>query len=127
MPPTDLARGPATAKGQPFVVGLLGAGLAAMAAWYVAAGGLTGGLVHHDDPPSATAMFTVDVNTADAAELAQLPGLGAATAARIIEHRRMHGPFTSSEGLLDVPGIGELTLAGLRPHLRAIAPAAEAR
>jgi competence protein ComEA len=127
MPPTDLARGPASAKGQTFVVGLLAAGLAAMAAWYVAAGGLGGGLVHHDAPPPATALFTVDLNAADATELAQLPGLGPTTAARIVEHRRMHGPFTSSDGLLDVPGIGAVTLEGLRPHLRPIALAAEAR
>ena len=127
MSPTDLAPGPATAKGQPFVVGLLAAGLAAMAAWYVASGGLSGGLVHHDAPPPVTALFTVDINAADAMELAQLPGLGPATAARIVDHRRTHGPFTSIEGLLDVPGIGEVTLEGLRPHLRPIDPATEVR
>jgi competence protein ComEA len=127
MPPTDLARGPATAQGQPLVAGLLVAGLAALAVWYVAMGGLTGGLVHHDAPPPAGALFTVDLNAADATELAALPGLGPATAARIVEYRRTHGPFTSSDGLLDVPGIGAVTLAGLRPHLRPIAPAAEAR
>jgi competence ComEA-like helix-hairpin-helix protein len=127
MSPTDLARGPATAKGQPFVAGLLATGLAAMAAWYVASGGLSGGLVHHDAPPPATALFTVDLNAADAVELAQLPGLGPATAARIVDHRRTHGPFTSIDGLLDVPGIGAVTLEGLRPHLRPVTPAAEAR
>jgi competence protein ComEA len=108
-------------------VGLLAAGLAATAAWYVASGGLSGGLVHHDAPPPATALFTADLNTADATELAQLPGLGPATAARIVEHRRTHGPFTSIDGLLDVPGIGGVTLEGLRPHLRPVTPAAEAR
>ncbi len=126
MSPNDLARGPATAKGQPFVAGLLATGLAAMAAWYVASGGLSGGLVHHDAPPPATALFTVDLNAADAMELAQLPGLGPATAARIVDHRRTHGPFTSSEGLLDVPGIGAVTLERLRPHLRPVVPSAEA-
>ncbi|MFM7137431.1 MAG: ComEA family DNA-binding protein [Planctomycetota bacterium] len=127
MPPTDLARGPAPARGQTLVAGLLAAGLAAMAAWYVASGGLSSGLVHHDAPPPASAMFTVDLNTADATELAQLPGLGPATAARIIDHRRTHGPFTSIDGLLDVPGIGAITLEGVQPHLRPLTPAAEAR
>jgi competence ComEA-like helix-hairpin-helix protein len=127
MPPIDLARGPALARGQPLVAGLLAAGLAAMAVWYVASGGLSGGLVRHDAPPSATALFTVDLNTAAAMELAQLPGLGPATAARIVEHRRTHGPFLTIEGLLDVPGIGEVTLEGLRAHLRPIAPSAESR
>jgi competence ComEA-like helix-hairpin-helix protein len=123
MSPTDPARGPALARGQPFVAGLLVVGLAAMAAWYVAAGGLVGGLVHHDAPPAPTAVFTVDLNAADTTELAQLPGLGPATAARIVEHRRTHGPFASIDGLLDVPGIGAVTLDGLRAHLRPIAPA----
>lgn len=126
MSPPDLVRGSALAQGQASAVGLLAAGLAAMAAWYVASGGLSGGLVHHDAPPPATALFTVDLNAADAVELAQLPGLGPATAARIVEHRRMHGPFTSSEGLLDVPGIGAVTLERLRPHLRPVVPSAEA-
>jgi competence ComEA-like helix-hairpin-helix protein len=127
MPPPDLARGPAFARGQPLVAGLLAAGLAAMAAWYVATGGLGGGLVHHDAPPPATAVFTVNLNAADATELAQLPGLGPATAARIVEHRRTRGPFASIDGLLDVPGVGAVTLDGLRPHLRPIAPVAEPR
>jgi competence ComEA-like helix-hairpin-helix protein len=69
---------------------------------------------------AATARFTVNVNAAGAAELAQLPGLGPATAQRIVDHRRTHGPFTSLEGLLNVPGIGPATLARLRPHLRPI-------
>ena len=91
-----------------------------LAVWFVAAGGLGGGLVHHDVPPPATTRFTVNVNAAGAAELAQLPGLGPATAQRIIDHRRVHGPFTSLDGLLDVPGIGPATLARMRPHLRPI-------
>jgi competence protein ComEA len=127
MSPPDLARGPAFARGQPLVAGLLAAGLAAMAAWYVATGGLSGGLVHHEAPPPPTALFTVDLNTADPPELAQLPGLGPATAARIVEHRRTWGPFASIDGLLDVPGIGAVTLDGLRPYLRPIAPVAEPR
>jgi len=127
MPPPDLARGLASAPGQPLVAGLLAAGLAAMAAWYVASGGLAGGLVDHDAPPPPTVVFTVDLNTADLTELATLPGLGPATAARIIEHRRTHGPFTDIDNLLDVPGIGAVTLEGLRAHLRPVAPAVEAR
>jgi competence ComEA-like helix-hairpin-helix protein len=94
--------------------------LTGLAVWFVAAGGLGGGLVHHDNPPAAAARFTVNVNAASAAELAQLPGLGPATARRILDHRRTHGPFTTLDGLLDVPGIGPATLARMRPHLRPI-------
>lgn len=106
------------ARVQPLLAAAVACALAAMAAWYVAAGGLAGRLVHHDAPPSLDAGFTVNVNTAPAVELAQLPGLGPATAERIVEHRRAHGPFTSLEALLDVPGIGPATLDGMRPHLR---------
>ena len=44
----------------------------------------------------------IDINTASAARLESLPGIGAHTAAMIIESR----PFDSVEGLLDVRGIG---------------------
>ena len=107
-------------RAQPLLAAAVACGLAAVAAWYVVAGGPGGGLVHHDAPPAASAHFTVNVNAAGAAELAQLPGLGPATAARIVDHRRDHGPFTSLEGLLDVPGIGPATLERMRPHLRPI-------
>jgi len=56
----------------------------------------------------------VNVNTADAAELETLPGIGPATAAAIIEHREEHGPFATVEDLLDVRGIGDARLADIR-------------
>ena len=46
----------------------------------------------------------VNLNTADAAALETLPGVGPATAAAIIEHRQEVGGFTSVDELLDVPG-----------------------
>jgi competence protein ComEA len=39
-------------------------------------------------------------------------------AARIVEHRRLHGAFRSVEELRSVPGIGPRLLARLRPSLR---------
>lgn len=63
-------------------------------------------------PPSSAA--PVDLNTADAAALDALPGVGPATAAAIISHRDEHGPFSSVEDLLDVRGIGEAKLDALR-------------
>jgi len=81
-----------------------------------------GPFVDHDAPPAPPAGFTTNVNTAPAVELAQVPGLGPATAARIIEHREARGPFSSIEALLDVPGIGPATLEQMRPYLRPIRP-----
>jgi competence ComEA-like helix-hairpin-helix protein len=95
--------------------------LVAMAVWFAVSGGLRGGLVHHDAAPASGVVYTVDVNTAGAEELAQLPGLGPSTAQRIVVHRTTRGPFTSIEGLLDVPGIGPATLEQLRRHVRPIA------
>lgn len=56
----------------------------------------------------------LDLNTADEAALDELPGVGPATAAAIIEHRTRIGRFTSVDELLDVRGIGEAKLESLR-------------
>jgi competence protein ComEA len=56
----------------------------------------------------------INVNTASAAELETLPGIGEVLAQRIIDHRTEHGPFASVDDLLDVSGIGEVTLAEIR-------------
>lgn len=56
----------------------------------------------------------VNINTAGAAELEALPGIGPALAARIVEYRDGHGPFASVDDLTDVPGIGPAKLEALR-------------
>lgn len=107
---------------QTLIAGVVAACLAAAATWLTLAGSFSGRLVDHEAPPAATARFTVNVNAASAVELAQLPGLGPAMAQRIVDHRAAHGDFPSLDALLDVPGVGEATLAAIRPHLRPIKP-----
>lgn len=107
---------------RPLIALVVGAGLVSMAIWYVAAGGLQGGLVDHDAPPRTPLAFTVDLNSAGPVELAQLPGVGPALARRIVDHRTAVGPFTRVDDLLDVPGIGPLSLERMRPHLRPPVP-----
>jgi len=59
----------------------------------------------------------VNINTASAAELEMLPGIGASRAKAMIEAREAKGGFKSLDDLLAVKGIGEASLAKLRPHL----------
>ncbi|MDH3498477.1 MAG: ComEA family DNA-binding protein [Gemmatimonadota bacterium] len=58
----------------------------------------------------------VDVDRAPAEELARLPRIGPALAARIVSDRAARGPFGSLAALERVAGIGPATLEGLRPH-----------
>ncbi|HHT48996.1 MAG TPA: helix-hairpin-helix domain-containing protein [Firmicutes bacterium] len=59
----------------------------------------------------------LDPNTATNEELQTIPGIGPVLAARIIEYRETVGKFRSIEDLLAVKGIGEKTLAKIRPYL----------
>lgn len=56
----------------------------------------------------------VNLNTADAALLDTLPGVGPATAANIIAWREQNGRFEAIEDLLDVGGIGAAKFESLR-------------
>jgi competence protein ComEA len=62
----------------------------------------------------SAAFGAVDLNTADAAALESLPGIGASKAAAILAYRQEHGAFKSVEELDNVPGIGPSTMANLR-------------
>ena len=56
----------------------------------------------------------VDLNHADAWLLDALPGIGPDRAQAIVDFRDEHGPFTSTEELTMVPGIGTTTYEGLK-------------
>lgn len=68
------------------------------------------------DTPTAvpTSSGLININTATQAELETLPRIGPATAQKIIAYREQHGPFQTIEELLDVSGIGPVTLADIR-------------
>ncbi len=65
----------------------------------------------------ATEIAPVDINRATAEELTTIPGIGPATAARVIAFRDEHGPFKRTEDLLKIRGIGEKSFQKLRPYL----------
>lgn len=88
-----------------------------------------GSEVPEPDPPSAAgaapeaapaaptiehAARRLNINTASAAELETLPGIGPALAGRIIADRERHGRFGSIDDLDRVPGIGPRTILRLR-------------
>lgn len=60
----------------------------------------------------------VNINTANATQLTQLPGVGPAIAQKIIDYRTANGPFTSVDDLTKVPGIGTAKLAQIKSHAR---------
>ena len=63
------------------------------------------------------ATATVNVNTASAADFESLPGIGAKTAARIVEYRQKNGPFKKVEELMNVRGLGEKNFLKLKAQL----------
>jgi competence protein ComEA len=64
--------------------------------------------------PATRAPTPVDVNTATAAELETLPGIGPVTASRIVVDRDQNGPYATLDDLERVAGIGPKTVARLR-------------
>ena len=70
--------------------------------------------------PASTAI--VNLNTASPTDLEGLPGIGAKTAARIVEYRQKNGPFKKIEELMNVRGVGEKNFLKLKPQIT-VAPA----
>ena len=66
--------------------------------------------------PAASSVI-VNINTATAAEFEALPGIGAKTAARIVEYRQKNGPFKKVEELMNVRGLGEKNFLKLKAQL----------
>ena len=71
-------------------------------------------------PPgsSGPADRVLSLNSATAAELESLPGVGPVLAGRILDWRMRHGRFSSVEELREVSGIGEKLFATLAPLVR---------
>lgn len=70
-----------------------------------------------DSGSTAAGGALVNVNTADAAALESLPGIGPSLAAAIVEHRERAGPFASVDDLDKVSGIGPVKLERMRPYI----------
>jgi competence protein ComEA len=73
----------------------------------------------------APAPVIVNINTASVKELNALPGIGAKTAALIVEYREKNGPFKKIEELMNIRGVGEKSFLKLKPRLTVGTPSAD--
>ena len=82
---------------------------------YQAARGATGPSKAAASSPVAEGK--ININTADVAELDKLPGVGPSMAAKIVEWRKVNGPFHAGTDLKKVKGIGEAKYQRLKDRI----------
>jgi len=93
----------------------LGFGTAALAIGVISSGlwlfrSVVGPVIPSGPAPGS---LIVNLNTGTESELESIPGIGPARAQQIIARR----PYTSVDELVEIPGIGQLTLDGMRPFV----------
>jgi competence protein ComEA len=74
---------------------------------------------------TATPAAAVNLNTATAQQLESLPGIGPATAQRILEYRQKSGGFKKVEELMNIRGVGEKSFLKLKPLVTITVPRSE--
>jgi competence protein ComEA len=70
--------------------------------------------------PEATAAVSTEVvnlNSATAAQIASLPGIGLKTADLVVQYRVKNGPFKKIEEIMNVRGVGEKSFLKIKDRL----------
>jgi competence protein ComEA len=69
--------------------------------------------------PATTAVSTkININTANAEELASISGIGKTKANAIIAYRKSHGAFENKKDILKVKGIGEKIYESIKDQIK---------
>lgn len=61
----------------------------------------------------------IELNTADSAQLLQLPGIGPSFASRIIKYRKLLGGYVNVDQIMEIKGMDSARYSGIRDHLTA--------
>jgi competence ComEA-like helix-hairpin-helix protein len=69
----------------------------------------------------------LDLNSASAAELQQIPGIGPVMAQNIVKFREKSGPYKRVEDVLAIHGISKRVFAEIRPYLTVKPPESPAK
>ncbi|MGZ4810313.1 MAG: ComEA family DNA-binding protein [Thermoanaerobaculia bacterium] len=75
------------------------------------------GAAFADTQTAAAPAGVVNINTADAAQLSNLPRVGIKVAQRIVDYRTAHGPFARTSDLMQVKGFGQKSFERISSYL----------
>jgi competence protein ComEA len=73
-------------------------------------------------PPAPASTEVINLNSATASQIADLPGIGVKTAELVVQYRLKNGPFKKIEEVMNIRGIGEKSFLRIRDRITVAAP-----
>jgi competence protein ComEA len=73
-------------------------------------------------PPAPAPSEVINLNSATALQIADLPGIGVKTAELIVQYRVKNGPFKKIEEVMNIRGIGEKSFLRIKDRIAVAAP-----